>query len=155
MRDDKPGARTGKAASQASNASTRDKPASRTGKAARHTAKAASRASNASHRRHGPPRLRQGSLPAPAPPGSRGPGQRAPARGGRGGTGGRGGASGRRIDPARLVAFDVLRAVRERDAYANLLLPALLRERGLTGRDAAWPPSSATARCAGRAPTTR
>jgi transcription termination factor NusB len=35
------------------------------------------------------------------------------------------------------VAFDVLRAVRERDAYANLLLPNLLRERGLTGRDAA------------------
>jgi 16S rRNA (cytosine967-C5)-methyltransferase len=35
------------------------------------------------------------------------------------------------------VALDVLRATRERDAYANLLLPALLRERGLTGRDAA------------------
>jgi 16S rRNA (cytosine967-C5)-methyltransferase len=35
------------------------------------------------------------------------------------------------------VAFDVLRAVAERDAYANLLLPALLRERGLSGRDAA------------------
>jgi 16S rRNA (cytosine967-C5)-methyltransferase len=31
----------------------------------------------------------------------------------------------------------VLTAVAERDAYANLLLPALLRERGLTGRDAA------------------
>jgi 16S rRNA (cytosine967-C5)-methyltransferase len=30
-----------------------------------------------------------------------------------------------------------LRAVSERDAYANLLLPALLRERGLSGRDAA------------------
>src|SRR5882762_3243229 len=60
--------------------------------------------------------------------------QRASVRGGRGGTGR---ASGRRIDPARLVAFEVLRAVRERDAYANLLLPALLRERGLTGRDAA------------------
>ena len=58
-------------------------------------------------------------------------------RGSRGGTGGGGGASGRRTDPARLVAFEVLRAVRERDAYANLLLPALLRERGLTGRDAA------------------
>jgi 16S rRNA (cytosine967-C5)-methyltransferase len=65
------------------------------------------------------------------------PGQRAPARGGRGRPGGGGGATGRRIDPARLVAFEVLRAVRERDAYANLLLPALLRERGLTGRDAA------------------
>jgi 16S rRNA (cytosine967-C5)-methyltransferase len=35
------------------------------------------------------------------------------------------------------VALDVLRATRERDAYANLLLPALLRGRGLTGRDAA------------------
>ena len=35
------------------------------------------------------------------------------------------------------MAFEVLRAVRERDAYANLVLPALLRERGLTGRDAA------------------
>ena len=63
------------------------------------------------------------------------PGRRAPAGGRRGGTGG---ASGRRIDPARLVAFEVLRAVRERDAYANLVLPALLRERGLTGRDAAF-----------------
>ena len=31
----------------------------------------------------------------------------------------------------------MLSAVAERDAYANLLLPALLRERGLTGRDAA------------------
>jgi 16S rRNA (cytosine967-C5)-methyltransferase len=31
----------------------------------------------------------------------------------------------------------VLHAVAERDAYANLLLPALLTDRGLTGRDAA------------------
>ena len=36
------------------------------------------------------------------------------------------------------AAFDVLRAVSERDAYANLALPALLRERGITGRDAAF-----------------
>jgi 16S rRNA (cytosine967-C5)-methyltransferase len=43
----------------------------------------------------------------------------------------------RRADPARRAAFDVLSAVAERDAYANLLLPSLLRERGLTGRDAA------------------
>ncbi|MGD0372974.1 MAG: transcription antitermination factor NusB [Streptosporangiaceae bacterium] len=42
-----------------------------------------------------------------------------------------------RADPARRTAVDVLRGVDERDAYANLLLPALLRERGLTGRDAA------------------
>ncbi|MFD9892740.1 RsmB/NOP family class I SAM-dependent RNA methyltransferase [Amycolatopsis sp. NPDC059027] len=41
------------------------------------------------------------------------------------------------VDPARQVAFDVLRAVRERDAYANLVLPDLLRERRITGRDAA------------------
>jgi 16S rRNA (cytosine967-C5)-methyltransferase len=31
----------------------------------------------------------------------------------------------------------VLAAVREKDAYANLVLPTLLRERGLSGRDAA------------------
>jgi len=43
----------------------------------------------------------------------------------------------RRSDPARRVALEVLRAVAERDAYANLLLPALLSKRGLTGRDAA------------------
>ena len=41
-------------------------------------------------------------------------------------------------DPARRAAFDLLRAVAERDAYANLVLPGLLRERGLTGRDAAF-----------------
>ena len=35
------------------------------------------------------------------------------------------------------MAFDLLRAVTERDAYANLVLPGLLRERGLDGRDAA------------------
>nr|WP_255450472.1 transcription antitermination factor NusB [Skermania sp. ID1734] len=39
-------------------------------------------------------------------------------------------------DP-RIAARDVLRAVRERDAYANLVLPKLLRERGISGRDAA------------------
>jgi 16S rRNA (cytosine967-C5)-methyltransferase len=40
-------------------------------------------------------------------------------------------------DPARRAALDVLRAVRQRDAYANLLLPQLLRERRITGKDAA------------------
>src|SRR4051812_7129217 len=40
-------------------------------------------------------------------------------------------------DPVRRTAFDVLQAVDERDAYANLLLPSMLRERRLTGRDAA------------------
>jgi len=39
--------------------------------------------------------------------------------------------------PAREVALAVLRAVADRDAYANLLLPSLLAERGLRGRDAA------------------
>jgi 16S rRNA (cytosine967-C5)-methyltransferase len=29
------------------------------------------------------------------------------------------------LDPARRAAFDVLRAVSERDAYANLALPAV------------------------------
>lgn len=42
------------------------------------------------------------------------------------------------LDPARRAAFDVLRAVSERDSYANLALPAMLRERGITGRDAAF-----------------
>lgn len=42
-----------------------------------------------------------------------------------------------RPDPARLVAFDVLRAVGEQDAYANLELSRLLRERRVSGRDAA------------------
>jgi 16S rRNA (cytosine967-C5)-methyltransferase len=41
-------------------------------------------------------------------------------------------------DPARRVAFHVLRAVAERDAYVNLVLPAMLTERGVTGRDAAF-----------------
>jgi 16S rRNA (cytosine967-C5)-methyltransferase len=40
-------------------------------------------------------------------------------------------------DPARQAALDVLAAVRERDAYANLVLPSLLRQRGINGRDAA------------------
>lgn len=42
------------------------------------------------------------------------------------------------LDPARRAAFDVLRAVSENDAYANLALPAILRERSITGRDAAF-----------------
>ncbi|MGB3896578.1 MAG: transcription antitermination factor NusB, partial [Mycolicibacter sinensis] len=42
------------------------------------------------------------------------------------------------LDPARRAAFDVLRAVSQRDAYANLALPALLSERGITARDAAF-----------------
>jgi 16S rRNA (cytosine967-C5)-methyltransferase len=38
----------------------------------------------------------------------------------------------------RGLAYDVLVAVREQDAYTNLLLASLLRERGITGRDAAF-----------------
>ncbi|QWZ10252.1 rRNA cytosine-C5-methyltransferase [Nocardioides panacis] len=41
-------------------------------------------------------------------------------------------------DQARAAAFDVLAAIREKDAYTNLVLPPLLRSRGLTGRDAAF-----------------
>jgi 16S rRNA (cytosine967-C5)-methyltransferase len=44
----------------------------------------------------------------------------------------------RKADPAREVAFDVLAAVRDQDAYTNLALPQLLRSRGVTGRDAAF-----------------
>ncbi len=40
-------------------------------------------------------------------------------------------------DKPRRAAYDVLVAVREKDAYANLVLPTLLRERAITGRDAA------------------
>src|SRR6187200_2823219 len=82
--------------------------------------------------------------------GQRGAGQGAGSSGGQGGQGGRGrdgsqrNAQGRernrgpqrgftenapsqrtrRADPARLVAFEVLRAVSSEDAYANLVLPA-------------------------------
>ncbi|MFJ8586908.1 RsmB/NOP family class I SAM-dependent RNA methyltransferase [Streptomyces sp. NPDC093595] len=44
-------------------------------------------------------------------------------------------------DPVRMLAFEALRAVDERDAYANLVLPPLLRKarekEGFDGRDAA------------------
>jgi 16S rRNA (cytosine967-C5)-methyltransferase len=55
------------------------------------------------------------------------------------------------LDPARQAAFDVLRAVSVRDAYANLALPALLRERGISGRDAAFATelTYGTCRCVG------
>lgn len=43
-----------------------------------------------------------------------------------------------RPDRARAVALEALAAVRERDAYANLVLPALLRQRRLAGRDAGF-----------------
>jgi 16S rRNA (cytosine967-C5)-methyltransferase len=71
-------------------------------------------------RRHGPSRRRAGSPPA------RRAGSPPPRR------------DRPQPDAARLAAFDLLRAVDERDAYANLTLPGLLRERGLQGRDAAF-----------------
>lgn len=43
-----------------------------------------------------------------------------------------------RIQPARRVAAEVLAAVRESDAYANLLLPTRIREAQLTGSDAGF-----------------
>ncbi len=42
------------------------------------------------------------------------------------------------LDPARLAAFEVLKAVRVEGAYTNLVLPALLRQHALAGRDAAF-----------------
>ena len=47
-------------------------------------------------------------------------------------------ADRRQVDPSRLAAYDVLKAVRVDDAYANLVMPHLLRDHGLTGRDAAF-----------------
>src|SRR5687768_16126584 len=41
-------------------------------------------------------------------------------------------------DLPRLVAYRLLRAVADDDAYANLRLPALIAEAGLSGRDAAF-----------------
>jgi 16S rRNA (cytosine967-C5)-methyltransferase len=40
-------------------------------------------------------------------------------------------------DEPRIIAFELQRAVAEDGAYANLVLPAMITERGLTGRDAA------------------
>ena len=48
------------------------------------------------------------------------------------------GQRARRTDPARTAAFDVLRQVAESDAYANLVLPPLLTERRIRGRDAGF-----------------
>lgn len=44
----------------------------------------------------------------------------------------------RRADPARQAAYDTLRQVAQDDAYANLVLPGLLRSRRVSGRDAAF-----------------
>lgn len=44
----------------------------------------------------------------------------------------------RAADPARLVAFEVLRAVSSDDAYANLVLPSRIRHHKLDRRDAGF-----------------
>ncbi|WP_231567545.1 RsmB/NOP family class I SAM-dependent RNA methyltransferase [Sinomonas humi] len=44
----------------------------------------------------------------------------------------------RTADPSRLVAFEVLRAVSRDDAYANLVLPARIRQHRLDRRDAGF-----------------
>lgn len=43
-----------------------------------------------------------------------------------------------RVDPARLAAFEVLKAVRVEKAYANLVLPAVITHLALDARDAAF-----------------
>jgi len=42
------------------------------------------------------------------------------------------------VDPVRLAALEVLKAVRVDGAYTNLVLPSVLRQFGLSGRDAAF-----------------
>ncbi|MER7005021.1 transcription antitermination factor NusB [Dactylosporangium sp. NPDC000555] len=42
------------------------------------------------------------------------------------------------IDPAREAAYEAVAAVHRDDAYANLVLPRMLRENGVSGRDAAF-----------------
>ncbi len=49
---------------------------------------------------------------------------------------GDGGGRATRVSPARLVAAEVLLAVRESDAYANLLLPTRIARAGLSEADA-------------------
>ncbi|MEU1756641.1 transcription antitermination factor NusB [Micromonospora matsumotoense] len=62
--------------------------------------------------------------------------------GDRGGADRWGGRTGRPVRPAvdlpRYAAYQAVAAVHRDDAYANLVLPAILREQGLTGRDAAF-----------------
>ncbi len=86
---------------------------------------------------------RQGAGRGSKSPGSRGPQGNRPTRGG-------GPSSAPGVDAARLAARDVLRAVRERDAYANLVLPGLLRERKIDTRDAALATELAYGACRAR-----
>ena len=74
--------------------------------------------------------------PSGRPPGA--PGASTGQGGGRGSSGqGRGRpARPASVDPARAVAFELLRAVDSQDAYANLVLPRLIGAAGLDTRDA-------------------
>jgi 16S rRNA (cytosine967-C5)-methyltransferase len=51
--------------------------------------------------------------------------------------GGRGPYAPREVDAARRVAYEAVAAVHRDDAFANIVLPRLLRENRVTGRDAA------------------
>ncbi|WP_024796449.1 RsmB/NOP family class I SAM-dependent RNA methyltransferase [Tomitella biformata] len=85
--------------------------------------------------RQGPGKTGGTQKPRTQKPGTQKPGSEKPGAK----QGGERRASGQRVsvDPVRAVVRDVLRAVRERDAYANLVLPKMLRDRRLEGRDAA------------------
>lgn len=61
-----------------------------------------------------------------------GRGQQGDGRGHQGGRGQQGG----HVQPARRVAYDVIAAVRDSDAYANLLLPTRIARAGLNPADA-------------------
>ncbi|GIE92612.1 RsmB/NOP family class I SAM-dependent RNA methyltransferase [Paractinoplanes rishiriensis] len=67
------------------------------------------------------------------PRGTAGPGYERDSRSGRHPRGGRPPS-----DPARQAAYEAIAAVHRDDAYANLVLPDILRGMGLTGRDAAF-----------------
>jgi 16S rRNA (cytosine967-C5)-methyltransferase len=86
--------------------------------------------------RPGTPAGRPTRPPRRTPSSSQQPAQN-PSRAGD--TGPRRGRPGKPVaDPARMAAFETLRAVHDRDAYANLVLPGLLRQAGLHGRDAGF-----------------
>jgi 16S rRNA (cytosine967-C5)-methyltransferase len=54
------------------------------------------------------------------------------------------------VDPPRGTAYDVLKAVRVDDAYANLVLPTLIARDRLAGRDAAFATELASGAIRGR-----
>ena len=80
-------------------------------------------------------RQRDRSAARPAPSGGT-QGRSAKARGAQS-RGAQGRSPSRSVQPARRVAYDVLRAVADADAYANLLLPSAIAEAGLSPQDAA------------------